>query len=56
MQSAITVRDWTYVAVVALLMLSYGFSLLSQGFAARAASDTAVHVCVYSGESSMKAN
>lgn len=56
MQSAITIRDWTYVAVVALLLLSYGFSLLSQGFAARADASTGVHVCAYVGDSGVKTN
>jgi hypothetical protein len=56
MQSAITIRDWTYAAFVALLLLSYGYSLLSQGFAARAEADSAVHVCAYVGESGVKTN
>lgn len=56
MQSAITIRDWTYVAFVALLLLSYGYSLLSQGFAARAEAGSAVHVCAYSGQSGVKTN
>ena len=56
MQTAITIRDWTYVAVVALLLLSYGFSLLSQGFAARADTGPSVHVCAYSGDSGVKTN
>ncbi len=56
MQNAITIRDWTYVAFVALLLLSYGYSVLSQGFAARAEAGGVVHVCAYSSESGVNTN
>lgn len=56
MQNPITVRDWTFVAFVALLLLSYGYSVLSQGFATRAEAGGAVHVCAYSSDSGVKAN
>lgn len=32
-----TIRDWTYVAVVALLLATYGVSTLAQSLAANAA-------------------
>lgn len=56
MRTAIMIRDWTYVAVVALLLLSYVFSLLRQGFIAHAADDNGIHVCAYSGLSTVKTN
>ena len=55
MSTAAMIRDWTYVAVVALLLLSYGVSLLSQGFSARAAGD-GVRVCAFDGGSGVKTN
>jgi hypothetical protein len=45
MSTAAMIRDWTYVAVIALLLLSYGFSLLSQGFTAEASAGGDVRVC-----------
>ena len=56
MSPAAQIRDWTYVTVVALLMLSYGFSLLSQGFTARASENDEVRVCAFSGPSGVKTN
>ena len=32
-----TIRDWTYLTVVALLLATYGVGALSQSFAANAA-------------------
>jgi hypothetical protein len=56
MSTAAMIRDWTYVAVVALLLLSYALSLLSKGFTAHAADNSEVRVCVYSDASAVKTN
>jgi hypothetical protein len=56
MSTASMIRDWTYVAVVALLLASYGYSLLAKGFAAHAAEDNGVRVCVLSDASAVKTN
>jgi uncharacterized membrane protein len=56
MSIAAQIRDWTYVAFVALLLLSYGFSLLSQGFTAHAAAGASMSVCALTGPSSVKTN
>jgi hypothetical protein len=56
MSIAAQIRDWTYVAFVALLLLSYAYSLLSQGFTAQAAASTGVSVCALIGPSSVKTN
>jgi hypothetical protein len=48
MSTARMIRDWTYVVVLALLLLSYALSLGSQAISARAAdADTAGSVCMY---------
>ncbi|MEQ1865807.1 MAG: hypothetical protein ABL996_14300 [Micropepsaceae bacterium] len=36
------IRDWTYAAVLAVLLLSYGASLVSQAVSARAAESPGV--------------
>ena len=56
MRTAITIRDWTYVGFVALLLSSYCYSVLAQGFAARAAGGNGVHVCAYSAASGVQTN
>ena len=42
-----TIRDWTYVAIVTLLLATYAVSLVSQAIGARAA--PAPSVCMLSG-------
>lgn len=37
MTAQVTLRDWTYMAVVTALLVSYVISLLSQGLNAKAA-------------------
>jgi ABC-type uncharacterized transport system permease subunit len=37
MTARVTLRDWTYIAVMVVLLASYVVSLLSQGLEARAA-------------------
>lgn len=43
--NAPTIRDWTYVAVIAALMLAYVSGLLSQ--AARAGETKAPDICLF---------
>jgi hypothetical protein len=49
MPNAITLRDWTYVAVIIALAVTYAAGLLSQATSAHAANDKTPSVCVYSG-------
>ena len=46
MSTARMIRDWTYLAVLAILLLSYAVSLASQAVTARAA-DAGPSVCMY---------
>lgn len=55
MHPGITVRDWAYVTLMAAALVTYGLSLASQAFAARAANSSGVHVCVLS-DANVKAN
>ncbi len=41
MTAQVTLRDWTYMAVVTALLVSYVISLLSQGLNAKAADNDA---------------
>lgn len=41
MNAGVTLRDWTYMAVVTALLVSYVASLLSQGLNAKAADNGA---------------
>ena len=49
MSKARMIRDWTYVAVLAVLLLSYAVSLASQAVTARAA-DVGGSVCMYKAQ------
>lgn len=48
MRATVTLRDWTYVTLVAAALLTYAASLASK---ALAAPDAAVHACVFSDAS-----
>jgi hypothetical protein len=47
MSKARMIRDWTYVAVLAVLLASYAASLAAQAVSARAAAAAPGSVCLY---------
>jgi hypothetical protein len=53
MPTAVTLRDWVYVALVAAALVTYGASLASQ---ALAAPDNGVRICAFSEAADTKAN
>jgi hypothetical protein len=55
MHPGITIRDWTYVTLVAVALITYGLGLVSKSTAAQAPERDAVHVCVLS-DANVKAN
>jgi hypothetical protein len=48
MNSVVTVRDWTYVALVAIALATYGMSLISKAIAANTSGQALAHACVLS--------
>lgn len=53
MHTTVTIRDWTYVALVAVALVTYGASLASK---ALAAPDTGVRICALSDAPKTKIN
>jgi hypothetical protein len=53
MRATVTFRDWTYVTLVAVALVTYAASLATKALAAH---DTGVHVCAYSAGSPVSVN